>query len=247
MRRTTKIIAPSKPKLQFDPAKKQVLHVANSTKPFAPLPKQFAEGMWQEIRMGSYSGAKPHITASLLKMSGVASKQFHAAWIPSGNLEQLSFHQVPVALQEMHRVLRDSGTVVISVFDVQRVAEFVAKGNLEGPLYQMPDKTIITAIDVLYGHRPQVQAGDMSVIPNTAFTVRSLAAKLKEAGFNKIQVKREGILLWAVAHKLVQDKNIPPHIEIIEEDVNQMMRTRDELDKAPEIWTAPSPLFPVVV
>lgn len=249
MRKKTKATVATKTTkqpLQFDPAKKQILHIHNSPQPSGGLPRQFIDNKhWQEIRMGSYSASNPDITASLLTMKGVASQKFHAVWLPSGNLEQFYFHEVPIALKEVHRVLQDGGVAVITVFDIQKIAEYVAKGNLEGPLYQVREGLMLSAMDILYGYRPQLQAGNMTVNPNTAFTAHTLATKLNEAGFNKIYIKREGIALSAVAHKLAQDKSIPAQIEIAEENINNMMRTRDELDKAPEIWTAPSPLFPV--
>jgi hypothetical protein len=233
MRKTvkTKTIAAPKPSQQFDPSKKQVLHIMHHPERESGLARQFANPMWQEIRTAKQ------------KTSGIASNQFHGVWLPSGVLEHCYFHEVPTMLAEIYRLLRVEGVLLMAAFDIQKVAEYVAKGNLEGRLYKTPGGTDITPLDVLYGYRPELQAGNVTANPNTAFTARTLAAKLQTAGFAKIQVKREGMLLWALAHKLVRAEGAPAQVEIIEEDVNKMMRARDELNKAPEIWTAPSPLF----
>lgn len=239
MRKNTKPKASTpftKPQLQRDPARKQLLHIESGPLGSKPLPHQLANStIWQEIRLDSRSSAKPDIVGSLARMTGMADKQFHAAWFAAGALEQLHSHEVTAALRELHRVLQYNGLVYFTVYDIQRVAEYIAKGNLDRPLYQGREG-VLSALDILFGNQAAPTSGNNALQHHTAFTARTLAAKLQEAGFNKIQVKREGVYLWAVAYKLLPEKDASPQIEILDDDINKKLRLRDELDKAPEIW-----------
>lgn len=236
MRKNTKTKASipfTKPQLQLDPARKQLLHIESGPLGSKPLPHQLADAkLWQHIRLDNRASTKPDIVGSLPRMTGMADKQFHVVWFAAGALEQLHCHEVPVALRELHRVLQYNGLVYFTVYDIQRVAEYVAKGNLDRPLYHGREG-VLTALDILFG----TQAGGNTPQHHTAFTATTLATKLQEAGFNKIQVKREGVYLWAVAYKLLPEQNASSQAEIIDDDINKKIRLRDELDKAPEIWT----------
>ncbi len=222
--------AASTPRMQINPAKKQFLHVLHHVEQKSGVPKQFSPELWQEVRVAKQ------------KLSGIAANRFSAVWMPAGVLEHCYFHEVPPMLQACCRILREGGTLLLTVFDIQKVAEFVAKGNLEGLLYTTPAGVQVTALDVLYGYRGELQSGTLTASPNTAFTARTLAHKLQAAGFGQIQVKREGIILWAAAHKLKQAANTTDaKMEIIEEDINKIIRIRDDLERAPEMWNVSLP------
>ena len=66
-------------------------------------------------------------------------------------------------------------------------------------LYQSPAGPI-HAIDVVYGHRASISRGNRLMAHRTGFTARTLGARLVDAGFRPVRVKREGFVLWAVGH-----------------------------------------------
>ena len=79
------------------------------------------------------------------------------------------------------------------------VAELVAQDRLEEPAYVSPAGPI-APLDILYGHRPQIAAGNTYMAHRTGFTARTLGQALVRAGFARAMVQRDGFELWAVAY-----------------------------------------------
>jgi hypothetical protein len=90
---------------------------------------------------------------------------------------------------------------MITVPDLQMVAEMVARGGLMETAYVAPAGPI-APIDMLYGFRPALAAGNLHMAHRTGFTAGSLEAALKQAGFATTAVLRDGHwALWAVASR----------------------------------------------
>ncbi len=183
-----------------------VLHVGCG--PFNPktLHQTFQSPEWHEVRLDINAKVKPDIVASMTDMSAVASDSMDAVW-SSHNLEHLFAHEVPQALAEFLRVLKPSGFALITLPDLQSVAQLVVDDQLEDTAYQSPAGPI-SAIDMLYGHRRYVADGNVFMAHRTGFTARTLGDVLARVGFARAEVKRgEAFDLWAVAHK-----SLPPEI-----------------------------------
>lgn len=219
------------PKIAAVPGKKRVLHVGCGEARQAKLHAAFSSAEWQEVRMDNRVQAKPDIVGNITSMPMIGKEEYQGVFLPH-ILSRYYAHQVPIALRELFRILKIGGTALISVPDIQKIAEFVAKGTLENPLFKS-DLGPVSALDLLYGFRPTLESGDTSESQKVAFTAKTLAEKLKNAGFVKIQVRREGFVIWAIVQKLAKGNAL--QVEIIEPDINQLMRKRDELDKEPEI------------
>ena len=134
---------------------------------------------WKEVRLDIDPRVAPDIVASMTDMSGVPSASFDAVY-SSHNLEHLYAHEVPVALREFRRVLREDGFALIQTPDLAAVAKLVVEGRLEEPAYVSPSGPIY-ALDMLYGHRPSVELSPF-MAHRTGFTARSLR-KLLTAHF----------------------------------------------------------------
>jgi predicted SAM-dependent methyltransferase len=176
-----------------------VLHVGCGPQHARALHATFAGSEWREVRLDIDPNVEPDIIASLIDMSAVDSATVDAVW-SSHNLEHLYPHEVPLALREFHRVLKPGGFALVTLPDVQAVAEQIAKGNLEKPVYNSPAGPICP-IDMLFGHRASLARGNQYMAHHTAYTAQSLAQHLARAGFARVEVKRQKWDLWAVAHK----------------------------------------------
>lgn len=158
----------------------------------------FTPGEWQELRLDIDPAVAPDIVASVTDMRAVADASVDAVW-SSHNVEHLAAHEVPVALAEFHRVLRPGGFALITTPDLQQVAALVAQGQLEEPAY-MSALGPVAPLDILYGFRPSLAAGNAFMGHRTGFTAGSLERLLRDAGFATAQVVRDGgFALWATA------------------------------------------------
>ncbi len=182
----------------------RLLHVGCGPKTRANLPPPFNQSPWEEIRLDIDPAVRPDIAASITDMRAVGDGAVHALW-SAHNIEHLHPHEVPLALAEFARVLVADGFAMITVPDLQMVAEMVARGALTDTAYVSPAGPI-APIDMLYGFRPALAAGNLYMAHRTGFTAGSLDAALLEAGFAASAVRRDGNwALWAVASRNGKD------------------------------------------
>ena len=181
-------------------ATKRLLHVGCGPNTKAGL-KGFAGAEWQEIRLDIDPGVAPDIEGTLTDLGRVESGSIDALY-SSHNLEHLYAHEVPVALREFHRVLRDDGIAIITCPDLQSIGAALAKDLLLEPLYQSAQGPI-SAIDMLYGHRALLAAGNAFMAHRCGFTYSVLQKVLFEAGFRHAYGGRreQAYDLWVVAFK----------------------------------------------
>ena len=163
------------------------------------LHSTFKNPEWRELRLDINPAVGPDILCSITDMHPVATGSIDAIW-SSHNLEHLHRHEVPVALAEFKRVLRPGGQMLLTLPDLQRIAELVAADGLEDEAYSSPAGPI-TPLDMIYGHSPSLARGNHHMAHKTGFTARSLGRLLSEAGFVGMTLRREGFALWARAHK----------------------------------------------
>ena len=181
-------------------AERVVLHVGCG--PYNPnkLHAAFRKEGWRELRVDINPNVKPDIVASMLAMPMIAAATVDGVW-SSHNIEHLYAHEVPVALAEFLRVLRPGGVVLLTMPDLQRVAELIVQDKLDEPAYSSPAGPI-APLDILYGHRPQIAMGNVFMAHRTGFTARTLTQVLANAGFDRVKVERgKSFDLWAVGYK----------------------------------------------
>ena len=186
--------------LSFDTAQavetRKVLHVGCGAPDPAKLPAAFfPAGAWRELRLDIDPNVAPDIVASITEMPMVETGSVDAVW-SAHNLEHLASHDVAVALAEFHRVLAPDGFVLVTMPDLQQVAELVAAGKLEDAAY-ISAMGPIAPLDMLYGFRPALAQGNAFMGHRTGFVASTLAAHLERAGFQAVRVQRDGhFALW---------------------------------------------------
>jgi len=98
------------------------------------------------------------------------------------NIDHIYAHEVPIALGEFYRVLKDDGLVIIKCPDLQSVAEAVVQDKLLDTLYVSPIGPI-SAIDIMYGNRQEISDGNKYMEKKVGFTYTALDRSFFEAGF----------------------------------------------------------------
>jgi ubiquinone/menaquinone biosynthesis C-methylase UbiE len=143
--------------------------------------KGFNNDNWKEIRLDIDKNVNPDIVGTLTDMKSVETGSVDAVY-SSHNIEHIFPHEVPIALKEFYRVLKDDGIVVITCLDLQAVCELVAKDKLLEPFYESPVGPI-SPIDILYGHREAIAEGHEYMAHKGGFTYSVLNTAFFEAGF----------------------------------------------------------------
>lgn len=181
------------------PPRRLVLNVGCGYPLRQRLHPSFQGPEWQEVRLDVDPSVKPDILCSMTDMSPVGSDSVDAVW-SSHNLEHLHHHEVPVALREFVRVLRPGGQLLITLPDLQKIAELVAADTLEDEAYRSPSGPI-SPLDMIYGHSASLAQGNRYMAHKTGFTARTLQRHLIEAGFADVATSRNAFDLWARAFK----------------------------------------------
>lgn len=183
---------------QNSSAAKTVLHVGCGVHTPEKLHETFRGPDWREVRLDVNPKVKPDILASITDMRVIPDASYEALY-SSHNLEHLHPHEVPLALKEFYRVVKPYGFVLLTVPDLQQVAEYVAADKAEEAIL-MTNKGPIAPLDVMYGFRPFLAAGNLFMAHNFGFTASTLRAALLQAGFVDVAVERDGKFnLWATA------------------------------------------------
>ena len=160
------------------------LHVGCGPKTKASTTRAFNSDEWEEIRFDIDEKVKPDITGTMTDMSSVESGSVDAIY-SSHNIEHLYPHEVGIALQEFHRVLKDDGFVMLTCPDLQSVCKLVAEDKLTEPAYTSPAGPI-APIDMLYGFRPSMAAGNLYMSHRSGFTQKTLIGTFKHFGFESV-------------------------------------------------------------
>ena len=143
---------------------------------------------WKELRLDIDKRVSPDIIGTMTDMSPLADNSVDALF-SSHNIEHLYPHEVPIALAEFKRVLKTQGFVVIKCPDLQSVCALVAEDKLLEPAYNSPAGPI-APIDILYGHRPPIAAGNLYMAHRCGFTEKVLSGSLLQAGFANFASRR---------------------------------------------------------
>lgn len=144
--------------------------------------KGFNNERWKEIRFDIDETVNPDIIGTLTDMNSVETGSMDAVY-SSHNIEHIYPHEVPIALKEFYRVLKDDGIVVLTCPDLQRVCEAVVNDKLTETLYKTSGGYPISPIDILYGWRGPLKKGNHYMAHKTGFTYSVLNNELLQAGF----------------------------------------------------------------
>lgn len=164
--------------------KKQLLHVGGGSATKDRTTRYFNTDEWEETRFDNIEAVNPDMLGSLVTLEDVKDESYDAVFA-SHVLQRFYAHEVPQALTSWLRVLKDDGHLVLTCPDLQAVSAQVAEGKLLEPLYESPAGPV-SALDVLYGFRPQIAVSGTIMANHCGFTLNVLAGELQRAGFGSI-------------------------------------------------------------
>ena len=159
---------------------KTLLHVGCGFSNISNL-KGFNVDDWSEIRLDINEKVKPDILGTLTDMTLVETQSVDAIY-SAYNIDHIYAHEVPLALKEFHRVLKEDGIAIIRCPDIQSVCEVVAQDKLLEPLFESPIGPIFP-IDILFGSRKDIAKGNEYMAKKVGFTYSVLNSFFADAGF----------------------------------------------------------------
>jgi predicted SAM-dependent methyltransferase len=180
-----------------DARSKQVLNCGSGPRSIRKLDAIFDPAAWQEIRIDLDPRVEPDFVGSMTDMRGhFRARTFDAIW-SSHSLEHLHTHEIPHALAEFRRILRDDGFALISCPDLETVMTlFLERGpnciayhSAVGP---------VTPLDMMFGHTPSIASGNLHMAHHSGLTAELLGGLLLQAGFAEAVTKRQNFDLWAL-------------------------------------------------
>jgi SAM-dependent methyltransferase len=157
---------------------KTFLHVGCGPKDKSQI-KGFNNNNWKEIRFDIDKNVNPDIVGTLTDMKLVETGSVDAVY-SSHNIEHIFPHEVPIALREFYRVLKEDGIVVITCPDLQGAGEALTQDKLFEMLYDSPMGPV-TAFDILFGHRETTADGNVFMVHKGGFTYSLLDRAFYEA------------------------------------------------------------------
>jgi predicted SAM-dependent methyltransferase len=181
-----------------DAKSKQVLNCGSGPRSIRKLDAIFDPAAWQEIRIDLDPRVEPDFVGSMTNMRGhFQAKTFDAIW-SSHSLEHLHTHEIPNALAEFRRILREDGFALISCPDLEMVMtlflergpNFIAYHSAVGP---------VTPLDMMFGHTRSIASGNLHMAHHSGLTAELLGELLLQAGFAEAITKRQNFDLWALA------------------------------------------------
>lgn len=180
---------------------KKFLHVGCGPKHKDQTTRSFAQNDWLEIRLDIDESVKPDVVGTMTDMALVPDGSVEAIF-SSHNIEHLFPHEVPKALAEFLRVIKDDGFVVLTCPDLKSVCALVADDKLTDTAYNSPAGPI-APLDILYGHRPPMERGNLFMAHRCGFTQKSLTATLQSCGFASVasMARPQYFDLWVLATK----------------------------------------------
>jgi ubiquinone/menaquinone biosynthesis C-methylase UbiE len=159
---------------------KTLLHVGCASLNISHL-KGFNKDNWIEVKFDIDKSRNPDIVGTITDMSMVETESIDAIY-SAYNIDHIYPHEVPIALTEFFRVLKNDGIVIIKCPDIQSVCEAVAQDKLLEPFYNSPIGPIYP-IDILFGNRKAVAKGNLYMAKKGGFTYSTLDVVFKQAGF----------------------------------------------------------------
>jgi ubiquinone/menaquinone biosynthesis C-methylase UbiE len=136
----------------------------------------------------------------MTELSAIPDYSFDALY-SSHNIEHLYPHEVGVALEGFIRILKPDGFLVMTCPDLKSICQLVAEDKLTEPAYVAPSGPV-SPLDVLYGFRPSLAAGNLYMAHRCGFTQKALVGTLRHHGFSTVVSTARPhpyFDLWAIA------------------------------------------------
>ena len=165
-------------------SKFKFLHVGCGLKRKDTTTPVFNTDEWEEFTIDIDPSCKTDFIGSMTNLSMIEDETFDAIY-SSHNIEHLYTHEVPIALEEFHRVLKPDGFIIITCPDLQSICELVAQDQLTQKAY-FSSQGSITPLDMIFGLQSSIAKGNHFMAHKTGFTKTSMIETFEKSSFSQI-------------------------------------------------------------
>jgi len=190
--------------------KLKLLHVGCGPKNREQTTNIFNSEDWEEIRFDIDKSHNPDILGSMTDMSMIEGGSIDAVY-SSHNIEHLFLHEAEVAIKEFYRVLKPSGYVFLLCPDIIAACKAAYENGPDSGLYNTNAGITISPIDVIYGWRRSIKAGNEFMAHKYGYSEKTLISLFSKCGFiSFVSASRQNhydIVLLATKGELLKGKN----------------------------------------
>ncbi len=191
--------------------KKIVASLGYSSAAIGRAHQNFMATAWHELRIDPDENMQADITSQPYHLPMIADASLDGVFI-GHTLHRYNFIDAEHVLKEAFRILKDEGTLIATVPDLQLASTYAANDELEAGVYQSPAGAI-TAIDMLFGFQRAIRTGDLARQHQSGYTMTSLGNLVRDIGFCNLKVQRQAHDLLVIGLKLPY--NHPERVERI--------------------------------
>jgi SAM-dependent methyltransferase len=158
---------------------------------------------YEQILLDIDAAVKPDIIWDALDLKSLEPNQFDLVYC-SHNLEHFYDYQVPVVLTGMLHVLKPGGAVHIRVPDIIGSLKIMLESGKEltDTLYVTKHGFPVRTLDIIYGWDWVIQQSRQPYFAHkTGFSIKTLHAAMKQAGFVDLEIYHRDIELKGIGYK----------------------------------------------
>mgnify|MGYP001199317988 CR=1 FL=1 len=136
---------------------------------------------WHEVRLDINPSVNPDIVSSIQDMSAIDDDSFDAVY-SSHNVEHIYSFDVLKTFNEIHRVLKNDGFLILTCPDLKAICSLIADGKILDKLYDSPSGPIYP-LDVIYGYQKSIFNGNEFMAHKNGFTVETIVSFMETSNF----------------------------------------------------------------
>lgn len=175
-----------------------MLNAGSGPRSHRKINRVFDAACWREVRMDIDPAVAPDVVGSMTTMrTHFKPNSFDAIW-SSHSLEHLYNHDIPVALDGFHHILKPDGFALITCPDLEIAMSLFLHHGPDHEVYRS-EAGPITPLDMIFGHSASIERGAVYMAHRSGLTVDRLGRLLLTAGFDEVITRCHGFDLWALA------------------------------------------------
>ena len=188
---------------------KKVYNLGAGTKPISYFTSVFDTG-WQVLTV-DIKEVNPDMVSDIRDLKEIDTNSADAVWM-CHVLEHFYWHEVPLVLNSILRILKPTGFGIIRVPDLGSIANMILTG-ITDTVYETQSGLKITPLDIIYGSRQIIESASSdayrhAMAHKTGFTDILMSQLLTELNINSYIKKTNNEIIVIIYKEVAPDLSI---------------------------------------